>query len=203
MIAIVDYGMGNLFSVQKALARLGWEAEISADPRFLLRADGVVLPGVGAFGDAMANLRDRRLVPVLQTIVQEERPLLGICIGLQLLFTESEENGRWPGMNILPGKVKRFAGGQKVPHMGWNTVQIKRESPLFKGIPDNSFFYFVHSYYAVPEKKEQVLAETSYGETFPAAVSDKQCFALQFHPEKSGEMGLKLLQNFGELVMCS
>lgn len=208
MIAIVDYGMGNLRSVHKAVERAGYEARISADPQEVLDASKIILPGVGAFRDCMRNLEEFNLLqPVIRSI-EAGKPFLGICLGLQLLFEESDEFGRHKGMGVLPGKVTRFPEGIQdpdtgqpypIPHMGWNTIQIKKDTPLFAGIENGSFFYFVHSYYALPHDPQDIAATTPYGIEFASAVQRDNIYAVQFHPEKSQEKGLRLLRNFGGL----
>lgn len=197
MIAVVDYGMGNLRSVQKGLEKAGYQAEITADPERILSARGVVLPGVGAFARAMEVLQQQGLADCLQQVAASGRPLLGICLGLQLLFEGSEESGWHTGLGLIPGVVKRLPAGVKVPHMGWNQVTWQKSSPLAAGIPDGSAFYFVHSYYVDPAREDDVLARTEYGLNFVSAVSRGNIFGLQFHPEKSSRLGLKILQNFG------
>mgnify|MGYP001817510175 CR=1 FL=1 len=200
MIAIVDYGVGNLRSVQKALERVGAEAVVTNDPEVLDSALGVILPGVGAFGDAMSNLRSRRLLQPVLHQVEQEKPLLGICLGMQLLFDESEEMGRHSGLGLLPGRVMRFPEGElKVPHIGWNQLQ-HGEGPLLEGIAPGAYAYFVHSYYAVPQEPGDVLARTEYGVEFASVVGRDRVWGAQFHPEKSQEVGLRLLQNFWWLV---
>jgi len=200
LIAIIDYGMGNLRSVQKALEKLGYEAEISGDKQVIAGASGVILPGVGAFKDAMENLKEAGLVETIKEVEAQNKPFLGICLGLQLLFTKSEENGLHQGLDILPGRVIRFKGDKKVPHMGWNQAEIVNQSPILKGIPSQSFFYFVHSYYVVPDDEKVIAAETEYGERFTSVAARNNLFGIQFHPEKSSKLGLKILNNFGELV---
>ena len=200
MIAIIDYGMGNLASVAKACAFLGHRAVITSDPKQIASAGKLILPGVGAFGAAMAELKNRRLVaPILDAIV-EERPLLGLCLGLQLMFESSEESPGVRGLGILPGKVKRFPQGKglKVPHMGWNRIETADgKDPLLRGVPDGAFMYFVHSFYAVPDDRSLVAARTGYGSYFPSVVWDGwRTWATQFHPEKSQKWGLKILENF-------
>jgi glutamine amidotransferase len=204
MIAIVDYGMGNLGSVQKALERVGATAVVTSDPAVLDTAQGVVLPGVGAFGDAMANLRARRLLEPVLRQVKEDKPLLGICLGMQLLFDESEEMGRHRGLGLLPGQVVRFPEGTlKVPHVGWNQLRMADRRPemaLLEGIADGAHAYFVHSYYVVPGEPADVLATTEYGLEFASMVGRGTVVGAQFHPEKSQEVGLRLLRNFARLV---
>lgn len=200
MIAIIDYGMGNLRSVQKGFERAGYEARVVRDPAQVLAAAGVVLPGVGAFGDAMTNLKAAGMVPVIARVVAEGRPFLGICLGQQLLFEESEEWGPVAGLGLLRGRVRRLPPGLKVPHMGWNGVKIRRPTPLLEGIPDGSYFYFVHSYYVEPAAGDIVLATTDYGISFASVVGDGNLFGIQFHPEKSSTLGLRILANFGRLV---
>ncbi|XID92125.1 imidazole glycerol phosphate synthase subunit HisH [Paenibacillaceae bacterium WGS1546] len=195
MIAIIDYGMGNLHSVSKAIERLGREAKVTSDPREILAADGAILPGVGAFGDAMANLRETGLADTVKAYAASEKPLLGICLGMQLLFTESEEHGAHRGLDLLPGRVVRFQGGYKVPHMGWNELAFKQRSPLFDGVKPGHV-YFVHSYHALPERESDLLAVTDYHQPVTAIVGRGSLFGMQFHPEKSGELGMALLQRF-------
>ncbi len=210
VIAIIDYGAGNLRSVEKALARVGYRGLVTGRPEEILAADEVILPGVGAFMSCMAGLRERGLVPVISDVIRSGRPFLGICLGLQLLFSESEEGAQplsggpdegFPkGLDILPGRVARFPAGRKVPQIGWNQVALRKPDPLFDGIPDRSFFYFVHSYYAVPEDPGVLSGASDYGVEFAAAIHRDNLFAVQFHPEKSGEPGLLLLENFARLA---
>jgi imidazole glycerol-phosphate synthase subunit HisH len=206
MIAIIDYGMGNLRSVEKGFERLGFTAEVTADPKVVLEADKVVLPGVGAFPDCMRNLEQGGFVEPILRVIREGRPFLGICLGLQLLFTESEEFGTHRGLDIIPGRVVRFPEGMteqgeelKVPHMGWNQLAIKRRSPVFAGLAEGDNFYFVHSYYVQPEDEGVVATTTGYGIEFCSSVWKDNIVATQFHPEKSQEKGLLILKNFGEL----
>jgi len=208
MIAIVDYGMGNLRSVHKALERVGVEAQVTADPQEVLDASKIILPGVGAFRDCMHNLEESHLLePVIRSI-KAGKPFLGICLGLQLLFEESDEFGLHKGMGALPGRVTRFPEAIQdpdtnqpypIPHMGWNTIEIKKDTLLFAGIESGSFFYFVHSYYAIPQDPTDIAATTPYGIEFACAVQHDNIHAVQFHPEKSQEIGLRLLKNFGNL----
>jgi imidazole glycerol-phosphate synthase subunit HisH len=200
-IAIIDYQMGNLRSVQKGFEKVGRRATITSDLRELAAADKIVLPGVGAFGDAIAELRRRELVQPIRDAIAAGKPFLGICLGLQLLFDVGYEGGEFEGLGVLRGKVVRFdlAPPLKVPHMGWNRGAIKRRAPALEGIADGTFFYFVHSYYVVPEDKRVVAIETEYGHPFCAAVWRENLFATQFHPEKSQAEGLKILKNFAEL----
>lgn len=200
MIAIVDYGMGNLRSVEKGIAKAGFAAVVTREPEVVTGAAGVILPGVGAFADAMANLKSTGLLDALHRVLSQGKPFLGICLGMQLLFEVSEEWGETPGLGYFKGRVRRLPGGVKVPHMGWNEVEFAGPSPLFAGIPDRTHFYFVHSYYVDPAEKEIVLAETAYGVRFAAAVGRGKVFGVQFHPEKSSTWGLKILGNFGRLV---
>ncbi len=199
MIAIVDYGMGNLRSVQKGFERVGYAAEISNLPEVVERADHIVLPGVGAFGDAMSNLRERELIEPIQESISEGKPFLGICLGLQLLFVESEEMGSHKGLGLLPGKVRRFPEGERVPQIGWNQIHIRREVPLLEGVPEDSFFFFVHSYYVDPADDGDRVAMTDYGIEYASIAGRDQAFGVQFHPEKSQDLGLKILQNFARL----
>lgn len=204
MIAIVDYGMGNLRNVQKAVERAGGRAVITAEAKVLEAARGVILPGVGAFGDAMQNLRERRLMEPLLRVSAAGKPLLGICLGMQLLFEESEEMGYHRGLGLLPGRVVRFAPSPlRVPHVGWNQIHIRRQSPLLAGVPDGGYAYFVHSYYVLPADDSIVLATTDYGLEFASIVGHGHLFAVQFHPEKSQEVGLRILRNFLEWVTGS
>ncbi|WP_123042808.1 imidazole glycerol phosphate synthase subunit HisH [Cohnella candidum] len=199
MIAIIDYGMGNLHSVSKAIERLGYEAVVTSNPAEILGADGAILPGVGAFGDAMANLRETGLDAVVKEYAASGKPLLGICLGMQLLFSESEEHGRHEGLGLLPGRVVRFQGSYKVPHMGWNDLEFLQDSPLFADL-EPGHVYFVHSYHALPERKEDLLAVTDYHQPVTAIVGRGNLFGMQFHPEKSGELGTLLLRRFLELT---
>jgi glutamine amidotransferase len=208
MIAIVDYGMGNLRSVHKAVEQVGGAARIIPDPEGIKDASKIILPGVGAFRDCMHNLASRGLLEPLVTAIAAGKPFLGICLGLQLLFDESDEFGTYRGMGVLPGKVTRFpdaitdsedATPLPIPHMGWNTIEIKKDTPLFAGIESGSYFYFVHSYYAIPADPGDIVATTSYGIEFACAVQRSNISAVQFHPEKSQEKGLRLLRNFVRL----
>ncbi len=199
MIAIVDYGMGNLRSVQKAFQRVGYEAEITASPQRVLDASHVALPGVGAFGEAMANLQRTGMVETLRKVATD-RPFIGICLGQQLLFEESEEMGRHEGLGILSGKVARFSGPLKVPHMGWNQISIVRPSPLLAGVNDGDFAYFVHSYYVAPVDPSVILTRTDYGVSFASIVGRDRLFGIQFHPEKSQAVGLRMLANFAKMT---
>ena len=203
MIAIIDYQMGNLRSVQKGFEKVGHAATITSDPAELAKADKIVLPGVGAFGDAIAELRRRDLVEPIKDAIAAGKPFLGICLGLQLLFDVGYEGGEFEGLGILRGKVVRFTDlphELKVPHMGWNRGQFRQPvAPILKGLDDGTFFYFVHSYYAVPDDPKLIAIEADYGRPFCAAVWKDNLFATQFHPEKSQASGLKILQNFAEL----
>lgn len=203
MIAIIDYGVGNLRSVEKAFRFIGSEAAVSSNPDFILSADAVILPGVGAFADAMESLRRAQMVDVVKKAVESGKPFLGICLGMQLLFDYSEEGGeRVEGLGIFKGAIRQLPQnmGLKVPHMGWNSIEIQKDSPLFRNLPENPYVYFVHSYYLTAENKEMVEATTRYGMEFDVAVAADNVFATQFHPEKSGEMGLTLLKNFAALT---
>lgn len=204
MIVIVDYGVGNLRSVQKALERVGATAVVTSEPDALDAAQGVVLPGVGAFGDGMDNLRARRLVEPILRQVENEKPLLGICLGMQLLFEESEEMGLHQGLGLLPGRVVRFPDAElKVPHIGWNQLAMagsRPETALLEGIKDGAYAYFVHSYYPVAAESGDLLATTEYGLEFASVVGRGRIWGAQFHPEKSQDVGLRLLQNYAHLV---
>ena len=201
-IAIIDYGMGNLRSVQKAFERLGHAAEVTRDAERITRAPGVVLPGVGAFAACMTNLAAAGLVEPVREVIGAGRPFLGICLGMQLLFDESEEFGPVAGLGILPGRVVRFPADpeRKVPHMGWNALRVVRRAPQLAGIDDGSYVYFVHSYYPVPRDPDVVATTTPYGEEFASSVVRDNVFACQFHPEKSQQVGLRLLDNFVGVV---
>ena len=200
MIAIVDYGMGNLKSVEKGFKKVGVDALVTSEPRVVDNADAVVLPGVGAFKDCIRNLSDLSLTEAVVTSINKGKPFLGICLGLQVLFSESEEFGTCKGLDIFRGKVVRFQEGLKVPHMGWNTVKIINRPPILSGIEENSFFYFVHSFYVVPEDNGIIATTTDYGTTFTSMVWKDNVFATQFHPEKSQGLGLKILKGFGDFV---
>ena len=217
MIAIIDYGMGNLRSVQKGFEKVGHKAIVTSDPATIMDASHVVLPGVGAFPDCMRNLDEKGLLDIVPKVINSGRPFLGICLGLQLLFTESEEFGIHKGLDIIKGRVVKFnpksltlplpplftkEGGQgelKVPHMGWNTVAVKKRPPALEGIDEGSYFYFVHSYYVVPEDEKVVATTTGYGVEFASSIWQDNLFATQFHPEKSQEKGLRILKNFGDI----
>ena len=201
-VVVVDYGMGNLRSAQKGLEKAGVYAVVTSDPAAVQSADAVVLPGVGAFRDCMANLTEAGLVAPVMGAIERGKPFLGICLGMQLLMTISEEFGVHRGLDVIPGRVVHFdpEAGLKVPHMGWNRVHYSGDNKLFEDIPDGSFFYFVHSYYAVPEDGSVVCGWTDYGERFCSAIAQGNLFATQFHPEKSHNHGLKILENFGRIV---
>ncbi len=201
MIKIVDYGMGNLRSVQKAFEKLGHAAEICDRPEQLAEADKLVLPGVGAFQDAMTQLNRRDLAGLIREHIAADRPFLGICLGLQLLFDVSREDGEWPGLGVLRGEVVRFVDqpGIKIPHMGWNQLQIVGEPTLLDSIPRDAHFYFVHSYHVVPTDRSMIIAESDHGGRFVAAVGRGNLWATQFHPEKSQRHGLQLLANFAAM----
>jgi imidazole glycerol-phosphate synthase subunit HisH len=198
MIAIIDYGRGNLRSVHKAFLSLGFQAEIVSQPIQLKGASGIVLPGVGAFGDGMAQLAMRGFPEMIQDRVRVGVPFLGICLGLQLLFEESEEAPGVKGLSILKGKVVRFQGDYKIPQMGWNQVNFKQSVSVTEGIPGNTYFYFVHSYYVKPEFESLVLGETVYNTVFASAVKKANILGFQFHPEKSQKYGLQLIKNWGK-----
>ena len=202
MIAIIDYGMGNLRSVQKGLERVGFQAVVTRDLQRIDSARGVVLPGVGAFHACMENLKQFGLLETVQEWVRKKRPFLGICLGFQLLFSESEEFGIQKGLDLLPGKVVGFRPGedQKVPHMGWNRIDKKKESPFLEGIPDGEYVYFVHSFYVVPDQDSLVATTTPYGDNFASSIATERLFACQFHPEKSQQVGLRILANFARLA---
>ena len=206
MIAIIDYGMGNLRSVQKGFEAVGAEAIITSDPKKILSAKSVVLPGVGAFKECMANLEKLDLIDTVCQSAKSGKPFLGICLGLQLLFNQAEEFGHVDGLGILPGKVVGFKSvisdaddPLKIPHMGWNTVRVLPGNPLFHSVADESYFYFVHSYYVVPQDPTIVATTTFYGTDFTSGVQHENIHAFQFHPEKSQRLGLTILKNFSNL----
>ena len=210
MITIIDYGMGNLRSVQKGFEHAGHEAVVTSDAKTILNADKVVLPGVGAFPDCMRNLEQYGLIDAVKKSIQTGKPFLGICLGLQLLFTESEEFGISKGLDIIKGRVIRFKGPAfdtpnsdlgtlKVPHMGWNSLSFKRRPPALADVPENSHVYFVHSFHVVPEDKAVIATTTPYGIEFVSSIWKDNILAVQFHPEKSQVLGLSILKRFGEM----
>ena len=200
MIAIVNYGLGNLHSVQKAVANVGGAVLVTDDAQEIMDADKVILPGVGAFADGMKGLESRGLVSVVQKVAAQGKPLLGICLGMQLLFEESEEQGQYQGLGLLAGKVVLFQHpGVKVPQIGWNQVQVRKPSSLLGGIKDGDYFYFNHGYYCLPEDANDVLTMTDYGVRFASSVERENIIGVQFHPEKSQQRGLHILKNFVEL----
>jgi len=203
MIAIIDYGMVNLRSVQKGFEKVGYEAVVTANPKVVLEAEKIVLPGVGAFRDCMRNLEEAGFVESILRVIQEGRPFLGICVGLQLLFTGSEEFGYYEGLNVIPGRVMRFPAGMmeggeelKVPHMGWNQLSIRRQPPAMADLEDGANVYFVHSYYVQPDDESVIATTTNYGMEFCSSVWKDNVVGTQFHPEKSQEKGLGILRNF-------
>lgn len=202
MIAIIDYGMGNLHSVKSAVERLGFETVVTSDSSVIRDADGAILPGVGAFGDAMRNLSETGLKETVIEYAASGKPLLGICLGMQLLFSESEEHGHHEGLNLLPGKVVRFNGPFKVPHMGWNRLSFRGESPIFAGLSEG-YVYFVHSYHVLADRAEDLLAQTDYFGPVSAIVGRGNVYGMQFHPEKSGDLGMRLLGNFLALTQTA
>lgn len=201
MTVIIDYDAGNIKSVEKALQSLGETVEITDDAEKILAADRVILPGVGAFGDAMENLNRRNLVPVIKEVVKKKTPFLGICLGLQLLFERSDEAPGVEGLGILPGEILRIpaSGGLKIPHMGWNSLHLEHNGRLFRGIEEQAYVYFVHSFYLKAAEEEIVKASAEYGVHIHASVEKDNVFACQFHPEKSSDVGLRILKNFVEL----
>ena len=203
MIAIVDYGAGNLRSVVNAITRLGYQAKITSRPGEVLKAQAVILPGVGAAADTMENLRTLGLAGPICQFIAEGRPFFGVCIGLQVLFTDTEEGGGHECLGVIPGRVKKLPAGQKIPHMGWNQVKQRVAHPVFDGIPDEANFYFVHSYYVEPDDKSLVAGETDYGITFCSVIAKGNLIATQFHPEKSGEFGLRMYGNFIKLALAA
>lgn len=199
VIAIIDYGMGNLYSVSRTLERMGHRSTVTSDPEEIRRADGVILPGVGAYGDAMRELKQRGLVDVIKDVALEKgRPFLGICLGMQLMFTGSDEHGYHQGLNLLPGHVVRFQGEYNIPHMGWNELCFNGPHPLLRGV-EEGFVYFVHSYHVLPDNPEEILAVTDYHGSVTAIVGRNNLYGMQFHPEKSGETGRRLLERFAAL----
>ena len=198
MIAIIDYGMGNLLSVSKAFEAVGHKAVVTRDAKVIEKSSHVVLPGVGAFGDCMVNLERYGLIEPIQSTIRSGKPFLGICLGLQLLFAESEEFGLHKGLGIIPGRVRKFAldAAFKVPHMGWNQVNVQRACPLFDGIADGANWYFVHSYFVDPTDRTVAATTTTYGISFVSSIWRDNVVACQFHPEKSQSVGLRLIKNF-------
>ena len=201
MIAIIDYDAGNIKSVEKALLHLGEQPVITRDRDVILKSDKVILPGVGAFGDAMAKLKEYNLIEVIHEVVERKIPFLGICLGLQLMFESSEESNGVEGLGLLKGHILRIPEkeGLKIPHMGWNNISVREDSRLFQNLPENPYVYFVHSYYLKAEDPAIVAATTDYSVTIHAAVEKENLFACQFHPEKSSDVGLQILKNFVEL----
>ena len=201
MIAIIDYDAGNIRSVEKAMAKLGQEVWITRDRERIMNADKVILPGVGSFGDDMEHLREYNLVEVIKDVVAEKKPFLGICLGLQLLYESSEETPGVEGLGILKGKILKIPEQKdlKIPHMGWNSLHLQNDGRLFRGIEQNPYVYFVHSYYLKAGEEETVKATTEYSVNIHASVEKDNVFACQFHPEKSGDLGLQILKNFAEL----
>ncbi|HSB04522.1 MAG TPA: imidazole glycerol phosphate synthase subunit HisH [Thermodesulfobacteriota bacterium] len=201
-IVIIDYGMGNLRNVQRGFERVGFEVKVTRSRREIDRASAIVLPGVGAFKDCMVNLEKYNLIEPILRSVEKGKPYFGICLGLQILFSQSEEFGFHRGLDVVKGKVVRFKADpdHKVPHMGWNTVKMEKEIPILKRVESGNFFYFVHSYYVVPEKKEWIATTTEYGTSFTSSIWRENIFATQFHPEKSQENGLKILETFAKSI---
>ncbi|MDE3095192.1 MAG: imidazole glycerol phosphate synthase subunit HisH [Chloroflexota bacterium] len=195
-VVIVDYGAGNLRSVSRAVAHVGHEPSVTADPADLRDADALILPGVGAAADTMRNLRERGMVEPVTAYIASGRPFFGVCMGQQALLSVSEEGGEHACLGVIPGRVRRLPPGQKVPHMGWNQVRQRAAHPIFEGIPDDSYFYFVHSYVPEPADPSVVIGETDYGVTFASVLARDNIVATQFHPEKSGELGLRMYKNF-------
>lgn len=202
MIVIIDYGMGNLRSAEKAFTQMNVEAKVSDDPAVLAEASGLVIPGVGAFPDAMKNLHEKKLVEPIRRHAAAGKPLLGICLGMQVLFQQGFEGDRVEGLGLLKGDIVRIPPGVKIPHMGWNRLTILQESPVLKGTPDGAYVYFVHSYFANNCDAADIIAVTDYGNMLPAVVQKENVYGLQFHPEKSSDAGLQMIKNFGELSQC-
>jgi len=199
MITIVDYGAGNLANVKNALDYLNIEAEITFDPGRVEQAEKIILPGVGAFAPAIRYLQNSGLAEVIQARAESGCPLLGICLGMQLMFSKSEENGLHPGLGLIPGRVRRFRAGVKIPHMGWNTLRLTGMNALTEGIDNGGFAYFVHSLHCIPDNLSYILAWTEHGENFASIVGKDSLYGMQFHPEKSQKTGMRLLENFGKL----
>lgn len=204
MITIIDFGGGNLRSVQKSIEYVGFPAEITSDPEIIRKASHIVFPGNGAFGDCMAGLRDQNIIPAIDEVIKKGNPFLGICIGMQTLCERSYEFGTHDGLGYIKGEVNRFPddilkNGMKIPHTGWNSIHFKENHPVFKDIPQDSYFYFVHSYYLTCDNQENVLGVTNYGIDFVSAIIYENITGVQFHPEKSQKAGLKLLENFCNL----
>jgi glutamine amidotransferase len=202
-VIIIDYGAGNLRSVARAVEHVGYTPDVSSDPRAVADADALIVPGVGAAADTMRNLRESGMVEPVREYIAAGKPFFGVCMGQQALLSFSEEGGEHECLDIIPGRVKKLAAGadgNKIPHMGWNNVRQKQAHPIFDGIPDDSFFYFVHSYAPHPDDEDVVIGETTYGETFASVLARDNIVATQFHPEKSGEMGLKMYANFLKLA---
>lgn len=197
-LAVVDYGVGNIRSITKALERLGCEVRLTREPGQISKADALVLPGVGAFREAISNLEDS--MAAIQNCSARGTPILGVCLGLQLLFERSEEGGLTSGLGLLGGEVVKLPSDVKIPHIGWNNIRISKVHPLLDGVEDNSYLYFVHSYYAMPKNKNSIIAETQYSVAFPSIVAEAATVGTQFHPEKSGLVGLRLLENFVSFV---
>ncbi len=203
MITIVDYGAGNLRSVVNAMTRLGYPSRITSRPGDVVNAQAVILPGVGAAADTMTNLKSLGLVNPLRQLIAADHPFFGVCIGLQILFTTTEEGGGHECLGIIPGRVRKLPPGLKIPHMGWNQVKQRLTHPVFDGIPDEANFYFVHSYYVAPDDKSLVVGETEYGIPICSVIAKGNLVATQFHPEKSGEFGLRMYDNFIKLAMTA
>lgn len=200
MISIIDYGMGNLKSVKKALKYIGEESQITSDKEYIENSQGVILPGVGAFPEAMKNLRIKKLDVAIKNAVEKGIPLLGICLGMQLLFDTGEEIENCEGLGLIPGNITKLYGDIKIPHMGWNSLNLKKECALLESIPESSYVYFVHSFYADMKYEENLNACSVYGIEVPAVVSNGKVYGTQFHPEKSGDVGIKMLKNFVALL---
>jgi len=195
--AIIDYGLGNLRSVDKAIEAVGARPRVTSEPEDIAQASAIVLPGVGAFQRAMDNLANLKVIPAILNAIEEGKPFMGICLGLQILFTESGEHGSRKGLDVIKGKVKKFSGSMKIPHMGWNQIKMQNKKiKIFAGIPEGSYFYFVHSYYVEPEDRKTVVTTTEYGGEFVSTVNKNNVWGVQFHPEKSERLGLQVLENF-------
>jgi glutamine amidotransferase len=201
MIAIIDYGSGNLRSVVNAVSKLGYQPEVTSSPAGVLNAEAVILPGVGAAADTMASLKKVELITPIRRFIGEDRPFLGVCIGLQILFTSTEEGGWHKCLDIIPGLVRKLPSKLKIPHMGWNQVKQKTSHPIFDGIPDEANFYFVHGYHVEPEDRSLVAGETEYGIPICSVLTRGNMVATQFHPEKSGEVGLRFYDNFVKIAL--
>jgi len=198
MIVIIDYGIGNLHSVSKALEKLGFENQISKDPEWVEKAQALILPGVGSFGEAIEQMEKNNLIEIILSSIQNGKPVLGICLGLQLLFEKSQESAKRKGLSVIKGEVRKLPPTNKVPHMGWNTILFTENNSLQGSIPDGRFFYFAHSYYVVPESKETIVGISNYNVVIPAIINQDNIWGVQFHPEKSSQWGIQFLETWAK-----